>query len=40
MTIADIKKILTAGESITVEFKESKTELHCIFCIVSNLALK
>ena len=28
MTIADIKKILTAGESITVEFKESKTELN------------
>lgn len=28
MTIADIKKILAAGESITVEFKESKTELN------------
>lgn len=28
MTIADIKKILAAGESITVEFKESKIELN------------
>lgn len=28
MTIADIQKILASGESITVEFKESKTELN------------
>lgn len=28
MYITDIKKLLTAGESITVEFKESKTELN------------
>lgn len=28
MTIADIKKILAGGESITVEFKESKIELN------------
>lgn len=28
MNIADIKKLLAGGESITVEFKESKTELN------------
>ena len=28
MTIADIKKTLSGGESITVEFKESKIELN------------
>ena len=28
MNVVDIKRILSAGESITVEFKESKTELN------------